>query len=114
VADERAIIVSLVQQHMERYKSAYESLDAVAVGRILSLSPDTVERLRKQFGDSASYSVAYQLGAITFLSETRATAICQTTITAVMKAGGRQNPQQVRRVFQLAKSGSSWTILSFQ
>jgi hypothetical protein len=97
---------------MTEYKSAYETMDAEAVGRLLSLP---VERLKQVFGQARSYSVDFQCGPPTFRSDINATTTCQTAITAVMKVGdGRKTRQTSNRTLQLTKNGSSWSVASVQ
>jgi hypothetical protein len=99
---------TLVRSLLERYRGAYERLDADAAKTIW---PSVDERrLARAFSDVQSQSMTFDNCRI-HISDARALAFCQGTATYVARVGNRSARSQPRRwTFEVQKSGENWTI----
>jgi tetratricopeptide (TPR) repeat protein len=105
-ADEAAI-----RNVLAAYESAYESLDAAAVKRVVrSLTPAEERRLADQFGEYKSYVLQIQNLSIA-VAGSKATARGRVARTAVPKAS-RALSNANDMSFELQKDGSAWVITS--
>jgi len=106
VADETQQVLRVLQ----RYKAAYESLDAKAVAAVYP-SVD-VARLEAAFGQFSkmSYDIQVPVDGISLDGQT-ATVTTAETMRPVSRSV-RAQPQTTTAVFTMRRSGTSWTIQS--
>ncbi len=98
----------LVQQTLQRYRSAYEGLDAQSAHAVWPAVNQVA--LARAFNGLESQSLTFEACDVRVRGEA-ATAICQGTARYVPKVGSRE-PRTEPRVwnFTLRKSGNDWKI----
>jgi len=104
VVDDRA----LVQQTLQRYRSAYEGLDAQSAHAVWPAVNQVA--LARAFNGLESQTLTFDACDVRVRGEA-ATATCQGTARYVPKVGSRE-PRTEPRIwnFTLRKSGTDWTI----
>jgi hypothetical protein len=98
----------LVRQVLQRYRSAYERLDAASARAVWPGVNE--EALARAFGDLESQTLTFQNCEVQ-LEAAEATATCHGTTRYVRRVGGREPRVEPRRwSFTLRRFGSDWRI----
>jgi hypothetical protein len=98
----------LVRQVLQRYRSAYERLDAASARAVWPGVNE--EALARAFGDLESQTLTFQNCDVR-LEAAEATATCHGTTRYIRKVGGREPRVEPRRWnFTLRRFGSDWRI----
>ena len=100
----------LVQATITRWARAYAARDARAVDEV---QPGTERAFEEQFGQLRSLESSLS-GCRVVVQQTRATAECAETFSAVLKVGNRRSDETRRRRFPLDKASGAWRITSSQ
>jgi len=101
----------LVQQVLERYRSAYEGLDARSASAVWPAVNQAA--LARAFDGLESQALTFSACDVQWLTESTALATCRGSARYVAKVGSHEPRVEPRTwVFALRKTANGWTIES--